>query len=515
MSYRTTNSLDPRDAVVLVQLAEAAMSNFDDGPVLPIGWSLAQSFIADPWNGAGQGLLALGSLPSDPANPIAVLSLGVPWGTALGTSLESQTSLLKLPLANILPQNGTVVDIVGKSYMALRSKLWNAVKSAGNRQLHITGLYLGGPAAQIAAVDLRAGNTGPDGSQSPVHVASCVSFSSPGPGDTSVAIDIASSVSYAWTLSRQNLGVMIDFFPVSTPAGNANAGTQIVLPAKISEPIDDPWMERSASAYITSLGQIPPPGPPVQPGNLYPIPQGFDANHAASFAKMLSLPYLMRQHPGLGSPINFQPYSYHSQITHAGQTLATVMVFNNTAVLCFRGSVDWYEWGQYSLNSNLVPPPFPAPSTALIHSGALNMYQDGGDQSVKTQMSALLPTLRKDYPNLFFACHDLGAAVATIAAMDQINQGNLVTAPIFYTYGGMMTGNSDFVTKAQEKLNKGYFSIARPGDFMPKATLFLGYSPITEIMNLTGVPQNDEPTNHALTGYMELLSPWSSASFAT
>ncbi|PKU23893.1 lipase family protein [Telmatospirillum siberiense] len=509
----TSDPLDPRDAAILAQLAAAAMSNFDDGPVLPTGWSLARSFIADPWDGAGQGLLALGSLPGDPSTPVAVLALGVPWGTALGTALAPQTSLIKLPLANILPRNGVVVTGIATAYMALRGKLWNAVKSAGNRPLHITGLYLGGPAAQIAAVDLRPDNTGPDGTKSPVRVASCVSFSSPGPGDADVAVDVASLVSQAWTLSRRHLGEMIDFFPVSIPAENIDAGLQMVLPAAISDPIDDPWMERSASAYITSLGQVPPPGPPEQPGNLSPIPQGFSANNAAAFAQLLSLPYLMRQHPGLKSPTDFSPYSYHSQIKYADKTLATVMVWDDRAVICFRGSVDWYEWGQYTLDSNLVPPPFPSPSTGLIHSGALTMYQDGGDASVKTQMATLLPKLRQDHPNLFFAAHGLGAAVATIAAMDQLDAGNLIKAPAFYIYGGLMTGNSDFVTEAQAKLDKGYYPIARPGDFMPTATLFQGYSPIAPALSLTGVPKNDEPTNHALTGYMELLSPWSSANY--
>jgi len=235
---------------------------------------------------------------------------------------------------------------------------------------------------------------------------------------------------------------------------------------------------------------------------------------AASLATLCTVPYQLAQHPGLLLPGSIAPFTLQTVVTAGGSPWAVIFVSPSSVVVAFRGTGTWAELGSLLGNSNLLNARFLDAKAANVHAGALGLYTTStcGSSSAVTFRDALRTLL--DGPlvqgrTLYFAGHDLGGALAVIAAADIATNDKSLGKPITYTFGSSPVGNFDFAQFIASLLTGSVFMIARPGDFLPSAMMSGAYERVGTAITLEGVPPNDEPTLHALTGYVALLNPFS------
>ena len=158
------------------------------GPNYPNGWSTLAYIKGDasPYSSSAvQGFLANGY--SDPQNPrsdmIAVLALGMNW-TNFFQYYQYGTAPTQLsPDVTGIADNSLQIDnLYDSAYSAVRESIWDSIQQfLGDLPLYICGMGLGGPLAQIAALDLRPSTShkGPKGYFPPLVQAPCFVFSTP------------------------------------------------------------------------------------------------------------------------------------------------------------------------------------------------------------------------------------------------------------------------------------------------------------------------------------------------
>ncbi len=513
----------PQDSATLVQLAAAAMSDLSDGvPVPPPGgWSVTQTVPASPiapsTHGAGaQAFYAQGTFQTTGSNqPVFVLALGYPWVTYLNANPGGLPALAAAP-AGVLPAGapGQVVASFGAAYQAIRAGIWSQLSTAGTNPVVIVGMGLGGPLAQLAALDLRPGNTGPSNEKAPSAQPSCYAFSSPPTGDANFATAFGSTVTSAWTtgLELAVLGTPVDAFPSATGIpGTAPTGTAVPLTALFPAPFDDPWVERSPAAYIAALGGNLPAQAP-DPGSLTPNPAGFDGLLAGSLAMLCGAAYGLARSPGLRQRLPAAPFVPGGVVRSNGIVLAASYTFGGGVVVAFRGATTFAEFAGALGSSGVANADFlGSASFGKVHAGALSLYvgpSSTGGPSFQTALRNLLGTLGANGLPLYFTGHDLGGALAVLAAADVAKNLTALAKPTVYTFGACPLGNLDTVDRTLAPLGLTVFAITRTGDFLPSAMLGGGFVPFGTGVFLGGSLANDEPTLHALTGYQALLDPW-------
>ncbi|KAJ3142061.1 hypothetical protein HK101_003316 [Irineochytrium annulatum] len=113
-----------------------------------------------------------------------------------------------------------------------------------------------------------------------------------------------------------------------------------------------------------------------------------------------------------------------------------------TIVISFRGSHNFLNWVE-NLNICKVDSDVPnAPSDVRVHSGFQNTWS-----AVRSQTLAALETLHAAHPtySLTFTGHSLGAAVATLAAIDLVSTNSYPASSItLITQGEPRIGNAAF-----------------------------------------------------------------------
>jgi hypothetical protein len=504
-------------ARAFVQLAEIAQQDLSRPRiVLPQGWSLLQKVVSDksvlPPVPNAQGFYAQGK-PDGVSTSVMVLALGIPWLQFLNNFSGDLGLQTDMPPARVVGSGTPPMFIVqgfGSMYNQIRASIWSNLNLAAEMPLYIVGKGLGGPMAQLAAIDLRSGNTGPAGQNAPSTTPTCYVFSSVPFGDINFATFYGQKVPQSYTVQAGNSGLMVDFFP-TVPDGFAIAGQQKNYQATVPSPYDDPWVERSGDFYLTLMNGTPQP-PPLSPVDIPSPPTGFTRALAYTLAQLCAVAYQRRQHPDMTISANIAPYQLQGDITAQGTNVCSLFSSPDSVVAAFSAPTTWEELATISANSLPITTGF-IDNSAYISQGLLNAYtagitSDSKAASFRTTLFAQLKTLLSGTPvkKLYLTGHDFGGAMANLAALDlRSNQPSLTLTKV-YTFGSLPTGDVGFADLFGQKVGSDSYQLARPGDFAPKMQP-TNFDPLDQQVSIKGTPSNDVNTNHPITGYINLLNP--------
>jgi hypothetical protein len=514
------SGLDAARAQLLEQLAEIALQDLSRPVFLPDGWDVVQ-FVAGSVSGfapSAQGFYAKGDLDGS-GTEVAVLALGLTWQRYIDKTRSGGKLALGPPPQGVVSlttgalYNATLAPV----YSGVRASIWANLAQAlreGNGTLFVTGKGLGGPLAQLAALDLRPGNQGPQNENPPDAVSPCYAFSTPAAANAAFKTFYDGIVKESPVVWAGAADLPVDFFPTlpAVPQGYYLPGT----PEPVAAPLpfyDDPWVERSGSFYLSALGGTPTP-PPTSPGSVRNPPAGFDRGLAFTFGQFVSIAYLHAQHPGTSSGINIAPYTVAGDIGSGGVPWCTLFTSPDTVVAAFRGTCTFDELQRLEADTVQQTTSFLPDPSAMVLAGALRTYTapvSGSDATTfRDALLAQLRTLGKGKA-VYLAGHAFGGAVASLAAADVRSNAGDVTLRKVYTYGANTLGNFAFGALFTQKVGGDSYQVARPGDFAPDLLLTSGYVQLAAQVVLDGTPPDDDFTHHTLTGYVQLLDPRSTA----
>ncbi|CAM9850426.1 unnamed protein product [Chrysoparadoxa australica] len=104
-----------------------------------------------------------------------------------------------------------------------------------------------------------------------------------------------------------------------------------------------------------------------------------------------------------------------------------------------------------------------------VHMGFSACWQGVRERTLR----ALRRELEKDYKPLYITGHSLGAALATLAALDVADEFDLADDPVLYTFGSPYVGNRAFSHLHRAKVHNS-FRIVNEGDVVSAMPQFLG-----------------------------------------
>jgi len=510
--------LDLGRARLMLEMAQIAVRDRPEDIFLPDGWDLLYAFRAD---GAplprARGFFAAGSPDGPGTARVVVLALGLCWGEYLEWTQNpgGEVALAVLPpgVADAAPAGVRFDAGLGKAYGILRGPLWKHLAlalSQGNGTLWITAMNLAGPLANLAALDLRPGNKGPQGEQPPAAVAPCWTFSTPAAGNAAfktLADASGGPVTNVWAGTAQ---VPVDFFP-SAPdeaQGYARPGTTVRLPLDIADPNDpgEPWTERGGPFYLRAL-KGSPEGLPT-PGMVVDPPAGFEQTRAHTLALLTLAAYQRRQHPG-GTIIDVRPFQHQADVASGGVPWCSLFASSDTVVAAFHGTVSADELARATADSRAVHADFLATRAARVHAGALRLYTapTSGTAGAPTFRAALAAWLKANAAGrpIYLAGHDLGGTLAQLAALDLRTAASDLKVVKVYTYGAFPLGNYDFGQLYAAKLGGDSYLVARDLDFARTLQFPEAYFPLPATVRLRGAPADDDASRHSLAAYAALL----------
>ena len=518
MSNIDTNALK----IVLAQLAaQANLSTLQkSGPSLPNGWSNLSTFKSSstlpPPIPPTQGFLSMG--PVGDTN-IVVLALGMTWVSYLQNKFDALITQLPLPsqIAKDAPAGAMMDSTFINAYLQIQTAVWNSLQYLNNQPLYICGISLGGPLAQIAALDLRPGNKGPGNVSAPPGPTPSYVFSTGNTANKAFAGYYNRTLQNAYTVQAGSAATVVDMFPTS-PANDdfTTIGMLQMAAAKIPA-VDVPWLERGDTFYLQALGGIPFSGPTI-PASIPNPPAGFSQVLAYTLAGLTAASYHLAQHPESMTP-DISPYTLDKIITSGDVPYAYIYTSTENVVVSFRGSITWGEFSLQDANANFSTPLF---GEGQVQTGAYNVYttpvtiddelqenEDEGDDDIPLFSEALKAELKLVTPGkkLFLTGHGLGGTLANIAAMDLTNGDDKLTVNAVYTFGGVYPGNSDFTAEFNDLLGSKSYQINRPSDKIGAAGMFRGFTPVGTAVTLNGQMAIEESTRHSLDGYLKLLNP--------
>src|SRR6202000_617027 len=169
-------SEDSAIKIMMEQMAsQAALKTLaTSAPVLPPGWVRFQTFASKPLPPSlpVQGYIAAGPI-NDNLDMAVVIALGITWDNFYNLHLTGvpppPTNLMRLPstiAGKEEPNDAQIATVFQLAYSGARKTIWDALKfipqDYQDAPVYFTGMWLGAPMAQICALDLRSGNTGPD-----------------------------------------------------------------------------------------------------------------------------------------------------------------------------------------------------------------------------------------------------------------------------------------------------------------------------------------------------------------
>ena len=121
-------------------------------------------------------------------------------------------------------------------------------------------------------------------------------------------------------------------------------------------------------------------------------------------------------------------------------------------------------------------------SNIKVHNGFYNSYM-----SVKSQIDNILNELKlEEYDEIIITGHSLGGALATICALDLVNNINNLIIHM-YNFASPHVGNKDFVKLYNSKVNNSFRIHFTKGDWMNYANIVLwtlGYQPVNNEKDL-------------------------------
>ncbi|MEP7730446.1 lipase family protein [Marinomonas primoryensis] len=503
------SNFDSAIAVDLLPLAQLAMTSDDLANVfLPPGWNKLAivNCAPQPYQYPGvKGFLASGRVGDDTSTSV-VLALGIDWSDWMQYYLNGPIQgTLASPWASA-PSGSLISFTYNAMYNAVRHSLWDSLKFLSGMKLRVTGVSLSGPLAQMAALDLRAGNQGPNQQNAPGDVES-YAFSTGAIANSTFATYLKSKVPNSYSVVAGTEANKIDFFPLDGSGElDSELGELIELASPLPE-FDVPWVERSADFYIKAMDGAPTP-PPTQSGTVEQA-SGFSRQLAFQFANLCAVSYQRFQHPN-AQTMNISPYSVGKSITASSVNFATIYTSVDSLTVAFRGACTWQEFADYVSNSQTKTVSIDGTNVS-VHSGAANLLYGPSDANASTTFKEMLfkeiQAALGDRTNIYFTGHDLGGAVANLAALD-FETSNSLSVTSVYTFGATPTGGPDLKNVMANTFNKSCFQVNRSTDpFAKLSTLLIGYASLNTQVSVTGTPANDCYPYHSIKSYSNLLDP--------
>jgi hypothetical protein len=503
---------DPQAAAVLAQLA--ALATQDPATLfLPDGWVMLKSFRGTaPTSPRAQGFYAKGPLNG---TTTVVIAMGLGWPKYLdwyfGQAWTRSFPPDWLVADPNLPVTAKLDDVTTAIYGDVRVGMWANLGQAAGLPLVVTGMGMGGPLAQLAALDLLPGHKGPGGAQAPGQPTPCYAFSTAPLATPDFAAYYAGKVT-CYTAWAGSPSLPVDFWPTEpgAAAGYAPLGQAVNLSDALIPPAgDDPWVERDGDFYVAALGGTPEP-PPVRPAQIPSPPQGFDRTLAWTLARLCAVVYGRRQHPATGGGTLPAGYSVAGDLTSNGVVWGTLFTSDSAVVAAFRGPASWAEFNGVQAASLATEAAFlERGQTVTVGGGVLGLYTGptaaGSSTTLQATLSAQLQSLRTGQRQVYLTGHDVGGALANLAAADLALNVKAVPVAAVYTFGASPGGNYSFTQIAPTAHS---YQVARPGDFAPKLVLDGSYFPLDQAVRLIGTPAGDTVTQHSLTSYVALLNPF-------
>lgn len=529
------NAYSQSYAGVLVQLAEiASRPGLTNNTLLPPGWSLLKLIVSDkskPPTPNAQGFFASGSL-DDSGQSVCVLALGVTWASFLDNFYSTfGTMLWDNPPNGLVPSDAGMAMLATGSggggfnpmYTQIRKSIWGNLSAVGSMPLYVVGKCVAGPLAQMAALDLRAGHAGPSGETALTATPTCYVFSTPPYASAPFVNYFNKQVPQSYNVLAGVDKPPVDLFPSKpVPPTNLNigdfmsGGTLEAIDTARPNP-DDNWVERSGDFYLAGLGGTPMPPPPVT-GRIVNPPDKFSRDLANTLAQLSAYALAHRQRPLATIDLKIAPYQFQGDISVNDIkycSLFTSQGSPGSVVAAFTDVVTWEELANVQAYSFAQSATFLSSSYTGIHLGLLKIYTSQifttpTSTNAKTFREALigqLQTLTTGGKTLYLTGHGFGGALAGLAALDlRVNYSSIVLSKL-YTFGMSPWTTYEAAQKFNTALGADAYLVARPADFAPKLKLTSQYFPINQPVRLDGVPPNDEPSGHSLTGYMNLLNP--------
>ena len=493
---------------VLVQLAASSACTDLNDPSLPTTWKMltSKSVFALP-TGNIQFMLAYGNVGED---VIACLSIGIPWPDFIGnyTSgfLPNNRQLLQEEVIGKAPSDATILSIYVAAYPSLRTPLWEALSFLNNpevkgKPLYITGIGLGGPLAQIAAMDLRPGNKGPNQQDPPQVTQPCsYVFSTGNFASTAFQQFYNEKIQNAYNLRAGSAALHVDQLPdrPSTEIGFAPLGHTNFLSASVPTPYYTPWGVRDSNFYLKAICGKPSTFP-SSPTSIPNPPTGFSQSMAFSLGKLMASTYTQAQEPGNPAPPEMQKIIDYGE----SKVMAAIFSTSNSLIVAFRGSITFEEFLMMDTNNSTSRTPY----NQIITSGVNEVYYANSlavGERIKQQVLEL-----KGNRDLYVIGHGFGGALANVMAADF----TLYTTPAIpvnaiYTFGANYFAGINMANLFNDKLESVSYQILRPEDQIATALRTQPYwNPVNNIVTLIGALDVPEDTSHALSAYLSLLDP--------
>ncbi|MCF8479961.1 MAG: lipase family protein [Rhodospirillum sp.] len=372
---------------------------------------------------------------------------------------------------------GRMIAWAPTMYAQARAAIWQGVASLysvpglGARfPLICVGLGPAAAMAQMAALDLRPGQTGPSGASqvSPVTEICCYAFSAAPLGDTTFASAAITAVPALYTVNATS----VDPWPSTT---GLVTGVDVVgesHPLSVSVPSDreTPWYTRTGSVYAQGLGQGTPAA--TGTGTLSGQGAGFDTAMASAQAQLAAITYVTSLNPG-GTVAIPSPYTAEGSVTAKStewvwMTLPWINLYKNTLtkslIISLRGPGSIGETGAVNGGGYGTRPSWT--SNGRIGSGILELAD-----SLVAPLVAALPS---DWTpsSIYYSGHDFGAAVACcLAYRAQTGSAALPKPTGIYGYGCQPFGDYAFVNQVYApELGSITFQIQRPSDILTHRT---------------------------------------------
>lgn len=482
------------------------------------GWSVLQNLQADLSQStfpqpAAQGFYAT-KMDTQSRTLYQVLAIGVSWGrmmsgydpvapgnaqrpaTAFGLNVPPfiNAAPSEIPTQLALSGGGKFSSLYIAIYAQIRASIWKQLATTNSSlPLFITGAGLGAPLAQLAALDLRAGQKGPNGESPPTLASTCYAFSAPPVADAAFSSFFNANVT-GYSVNLASPLITTDFYPASI-SGLTIPGTSQNVPAPVPA-IDDAWFERSVLSYLPALGGTAPVAT-SSPASIPNPPAGFDVTEAYSLARLCEIAGRQAQHPMLIDPNPITPFEYMGNVSVQNVPYGSLFTSPTAVVAAFRDTVTWNEFVTMAMDT----------TTAVTDNGyvqtSLNTLVTSllaGGSFAQTLIS-LAGTTRSVYLTGF----GFGGAVATMLAFQL---PNTVTLKKLYTFGATAPGVYQLAVSINQALGNRSFQVVRPADFLPSGLPSSTFQSVGQRITLNGTTSHDDPaTGHTLASYMDLLNP--------
>lgn len=404
----------------------------------------------------------------------------------------------------------------GSATSGTRAAVWAVLPSlqnvpgfGGKVPLLCVGMGPAATLAQIAALDLRPGQTGPSGSSqvSPASDIGCYAFSAIPFGDAVFAQSASNAVSGIYPVNAP----ATDLWTASTgmPSGMTAVGTAQTVTVNVGTSVDTPWYDRTPAVYGQAFGGAVPAA--TGAGTLTSSPAGFDPRLAATFAQLTTAAYVLCQHPSASVSLP-APYSVVGTVSLSSASwtaLPWAVLYKNgaTGEICIviRGPSTYAETMTVNGNGYPIRPPW-------MSNGRIS---DG----VVTLNAALLDNLatalagQDTSKGVYYVGHDYGASAAAALAY-QIKLGGTTGLPAAKAiYGFGMQPFADTIlanTLYPSALGAQTFQIQRPSDILTQRRGSGATYIVPTAISLTGgdTTTANSTTYHAASLYAQLLNAW-------